>query len=83
MEQYGRIQPVKAQLAQLDDFTNGEAGTSKKFKKKSNVVTSAEASSADPALQADLVSEIKHAQEAADKARKRRCKMSQICSSST
>ncbi len=56
-----RIKQAKAQLAELDDSINGEAGTSKKSTKKSNVTT-AEASPADPALQAELMSEIKQAQ---------------------
>ncbi len=45
-----------------------ESGTSKKSTKKSHV-TIAEASPTDPALWAELVSEIKQAQEAADKAK--------------
>jgi hypothetical protein len=57
-EQHSVIKQAKAQLAELDDSTGGEAGTSRKSNKKSNVTTS-EASSADPALQADLVCEIK------------------------
>jgi hypothetical protein len=68
MEKYGRIKQAKAQLAKLDDSTNGEAGTSRKFNKKSNVAT-AKASPADKAMQADLMTEIKQAQEAADKAK--------------
>jgi hypothetical protein len=60
MDQHGRIKQEKAQLAELDDSTNGEAGTSNKSKKKTNVTT-AEASPTDPALLADLVSEIKWA----------------------
>jgi hypothetical protein len=57
-ENCGRIKLAKAQLAELDDSTGGEAGPPKKSTKKSNVTT-AEASQADPALQAELVSEIK------------------------
>jgi hypothetical protein len=63
-----RIKLAKAQLSKLDNSTNGEAGTSKKSTKKSNVTT-AEARPTDPALQAELVFEIKQAQEAADKAK--------------
>ncbi len=59
------IKQTKAQLAELDDSTGREAGSSRKSNKKSNVTT-AEASPADPALQADIVPEIKQAQEAAD-----------------
>jgi hypothetical protein len=58
MEQCGRIKLAKAQLAELDDSTNGEAGTSNESTKKSNVTT-AEASQTDSALQVELVSEIK------------------------
>ncbi len=67
MEQCSWIKQGKAQLAELDDSTNREAETSRKSNKKSNV-TNAEASQADPALQADLVFEIKQAPEAMDKA---------------
>jgi hypothetical protein len=63
-----RIKQSKAQLVELDNSTNGEAGTSKKSTKKSNVTT-AEASPADQALQAELVSEIKQAREATDNAK--------------
>jgi hypothetical protein len=68
MEQCSVIKQVKAQLAELNDSTGGEAGTSRKSNKKSNVTT-AEASPTDPALQTDIVSEIKQAQEATDKAK--------------
>jgi hypothetical protein len=68
VEHFSRVEQAKAQLAKLDDSTNGEAGPPKKSTKKSNVTT-AEASQADPALQAELVSEIKQAQEATDKAK--------------
>ncbi len=71
MEQRGVIKQGKAQLAELDDSTCREAGTSRKSNTKSNVTT-AEASPADPALQADIVSEIIQAQEAADKAKAKR-----------
>jgi hypothetical protein len=57
VEQRGRIKQAKAQLAELNDSPNGESGTYKKSTKKSNVTT-AEASPTDPALQAELVSEI-------------------------
>ncbi len=67
VEHCGRVKQAKAQLAKLDDSTDGEVGPTKKSTKKSNV-TSAEASPTDPAMQAELVSEIK-AQEAADKAK--------------
>ncbi len=66
LEQRDRIKQAKAQLAELDDPTDGEAGTSKKSTKKSNVTT-VDASQTDPALQAKLLSEIKQAQEATDK----------------
>jgi hypothetical protein len=46
---HSRINQAKAQLAKLDDSTDGEAGTSKQSTKKINVTT-AEASPADPAL---------------------------------
>jgi hypothetical protein len=62
------IKQANAQLAELDDSTNGEAGTSKESTKKSNMTT-AEASPAGPALQTGIVSEIKQAQEATDKAK--------------
>jgi hypothetical protein len=61
------IKQVKAQLAELDDSAGGEAGTSRHSNKKSNVVTTAEGSPADPALQVNILSEIKQAQEATDK----------------
>jgi hypothetical protein len=67
-KQRSRIKQAKAQLAELNDSTNGETVISKKSNKKSNVTT-AEASPADPALQADLVSKIIQAQEFADKAK--------------
>jgi hypothetical protein len=70
-EQRSRIKLAKAQLAELDDPIIGEAGTSRKSNKKSNV-TCSEVSPADPALQADLISEIKQAQEATDKAKAKR-----------
>jgi hypothetical protein len=49
VEQHVKIKQAKAHLAELDDSTDGEAGTSKKSTKKSNVTT-AEASQADTAL---------------------------------
>jgi hypothetical protein len=49
VEHHGRNKLAKAQLAELDDSTKGEAGTFKKSTKKSNVTT-ADASQADPAL---------------------------------
>ncbi len=60
MEQSSRFKVVKAQLPELDDSINREAGTSKKSTKKSNVTT-AEASPTDPALWAKLMPEIKQA----------------------
>jgi hypothetical protein len=68
MELRGVIKQTKAQLAKLDDLTGGEAGTLRKSNKKSNL-TIAEASQADTALQADIMAEIKQAQEASDKAK--------------
>ncbi len=68
IEECGRIMLAKAKLATLDDSTDREAGPPKKSTKISNVTT-AEASQADPALQAELVSELKQAQEASDKAK--------------
>jgi hypothetical protein len=70
-EQRGRIKQAIAQVAELHDSTNGEVGISKKSNKKFSVTT-AEASPTHPALQVDLVSEIKQAQEAADKAKSKR-----------
>jgi hypothetical protein len=69
MELCGVIKQVKAQLAELDRSTNRGAGTSKKSTKQKFNVTTAEASQADPALQAEPMSDIKQAQEAADKAK--------------
>jgi hypothetical protein len=66
-EQCGVIKQVKAQLAKLDDSTGREARSSRKSNMKSNVAT-AVACPADPAPQADILSEITQAQEAADKA---------------
>ncbi len=66
MKQCGRIKLVKAQLAELDDSNDREAGPPKKSTKKSNMTT-AEASPTDPALQAEFVTDIEQAQEAADK----------------
>jgi hypothetical protein len=68
VEHWSRVKLAKAQLAKLDDSTDKEAGPPKKSTTKSNVNT-AEASQADPALQAKLMSEIKQAQEAADMAK--------------
>jgi hypothetical protein len=68
VEQRSRIKLAKAQLTKLDDCTNGEAETSRSSTKKSNLTTT-EASPTDSALQAELVSEIKQAQEVADKAK--------------
>jgi hypothetical protein len=68
LEQCGVVKQVKAQLAQLDGSTGGEAGTSKKSIKKSTV-TAAEESTADLTMQADYMSEIKQAQEATEKAK--------------
>jgi hypothetical protein len=68
MDQRSVIKQVKAQLAKLYDSTGREAGTSRKSNKKSNVTT-AKASPADPALQTGIMSEIKQAQEATDKAK--------------
>jgi hypothetical protein len=82
VEQRRRIKLAKAQQAELDDSTNGQAGTFKKSTKKSNVTTAA-ASQADIALQADIVTEIKQAQEAADKAKAKEDKLLWTCSSST
>jgi hypothetical protein len=65
-EQCSAIKQAKAQLAELDDSTGKEARTSVKSIKKSNATT-AEASPADPALLADIISEVKQAQEGADK----------------
>jgi hypothetical protein len=63
------IKHAKAQLAVLDRSTDGEAGTSKKSTKQKFNATTAEASQADPALQAKPVSDIRQAQEATDKAK--------------
>jgi hypothetical protein len=67
-EQCSAIKQAKVQLAELDDSTGKEARTSAKSIKKSNATT-AKASPADPALQADVISEVKQAQEGADKAK--------------
>jgi hypothetical protein len=61
VEHCGRIKQSKAQLAELHDSTDGEAGPFKKSTRKSNVTT-AEASPADPALQPELMSEINFGQ---------------------
>ncbi len=62
------IKQAKAQLTKLDGSTGREAGS---FKKSKKAYESTEASQADPALCADLLTEIKQTQSTADKAKAR------------
>ncbi len=62
------VKQAKAHLAKLDGTTSEVAGSSKKSTKKPKE-TAAAASPADPALQAEYMSDIKQAQEATQKAK--------------
>jgi hypothetical protein len=68
VEQHDLVKHAKTHLAKLEGTTCEETGSSKKATKKLKE-TAAAASQADPALQAEYVSDIKQAQEAAEKAK--------------
>ncbi len=68
LEQHNLVKQAKAHLAELDGTTSEGTGSSKQSTKKPKE-TAAAASQADPALQADYMSDIKQAQEAAEKAK--------------
>ncbi len=68
MEQRALVKQTKAHLAKLDGTTSKGTGSSRKFTKNPKE-TAAVASQAEPALQAEYVSDIKQAQDAAEKAK--------------
>ncbi len=68
MEQRNLVEQAKAQLAKLDGTTSKGTGSSKDSTKKPKK-TAAVASQANPALQAEYMSDIKQAQEVAEKAK--------------
>ncbi len=65
----GKIKSAKAQLATLDKFAVGEAGTSKQFKKTQEAAAANDQVA--PALQAKIEADFSSAQEAAAKAKNR------------
>ncbi len=67
MEQCNLVKQAKAHLVKLDGSTSEGTGSSKKSTKKPNKIATA-ASQADSALQAIYISDIKQAQQTAEKA---------------